>query len=33
MPASRTTKLINDQTRIVPVGRLSISFSEGQLLV
>ena len=33
MPASRTTKLITDQTTIEPVGRLSISVSGGQLLV
>ena len=33
MPASRTTKLINDQTTIEPDGRLSISASDGQLLV
>ena len=33
MPASRTTKLITDQMTIVPVGRLSISASDGQLLV
>ncbi len=33
MPASKTTKLITDQTTIEPDGRLSISASEGQLLV